>query len=280
MKQQQLAWYLRVVYGILVLAALVGTFVYPYHVLMKTNDLPNIEAMQDKQKDSEEKILYDVEKLPKGTYCTARSNDFDGVPFYQKPGDSQSFCLLPEGKYVSLVDNAVVDGRDWGQVSYCGLDGWLPMKHLTYLSETLVSIEKGSVVYINADTEFGIDAYAEPSSNGEVVKEGLRYGEEFVVEELKDGWGLVSRQDEIGWINMYHVGSYGKEDVNFWRVTLFGTAEGLNLRSEPNAEGKRLVKIPDKEVLSIHTYQDGWGAVEYDGQEGWVMLRYMTPCTQ
>lgn len=209
-----------------------------------------------------------------GTWCTLKSNALDGVPIYPGAGEAFQSGLIPEGKCCELVGVTEYDGKPWAQVSYCGLTGWLKLKQLHFISADARYIRPGDTVYMNAITEKGISGYTEPSMSSEKAVDSLRYGEEFVIKELQNGWGLTQRDGKQFWINMYHMGSYPSDN---WRVETLSSAAEINLREEPEEESRSLAKVPEDTVLTMKKYRNGWGRVQYNGQTGWVMLHYLTP---
>lgn len=212
-----------------------------------------------------------------GTWCTLKSNSLDGVPIYPEAGETFQSGLLPEGKCCELIRTEEADGKVWAEVSYCGQSGWLKLDQLHYISENTYYIRPGDTVYVNALTEKGIKAYKTPSSSSEIAEEGIVYGREFIVQELQDGWGKVQTDSGEFWLNMYHMGSY---PVKSWRVETLSSAAEINLREKPDEEAKSLCKVPENTVVTVERFKNGWGKIQYEGQEGWVMLHYLTPAEE
>ena len=209
-----------------------------------------------------------------GTWCTLKSNSLDGVPVYPEAGGTFSSGLLPEGKCCELTGTQEYEGDVWARVSYCGQSGWLKLKELHYISGDACYIRPGDTVYVNALTEKGIKGYKAPSSSSEIAEEGIVYGTEFTVQEFKNGWGLVQTDNSKFWLNMYHMGSY---PVKSWRVETLSSAAEINLREEPDEGAGSLCKVPEDTVVTVERFKNGWGKIQYEGQEGWVMLHYLTP---
>lgn len=215
-----------------------------------------------------------AEKKADGTYCTLKSNSLDGVPIYANPGDTEQIGFFPEGKCCRLHAVKTVNGKKWAKVSYCGLNGWMKKKMLHRISSEEYYIKKGTKIYINSITEKGISGYEEPSTLSEVRIRGLKYGQEFSVEEMSEGWAKISSEGQHFWINMYHAGSY---PGSWWKVETLSSAQEINFREEPGENQSVICKIPEKTELKITEYKNGWGKTEYEGSSGWVMLHYLTP---
>ncbi len=252
--------------GVLALvAACLGTWQY-----MKEHNMVQRRTVTGGQADLEK---LDVEPYP-GTLLAKKSNSLDGVPFYSGPGSSEQTGLFPEGKCIQVTEFTELDGLRWVHASYCGLDGWLSDKYVLVLTREAIYIKPGTLVYVNAMTEKGIQGYARPDMASEVVRSGLLYGEEFTVEELDHGWGRVTDQGETFWINMYFMGSYPSE---YWKVESLRSSEGINLRQEPDEHSKSLGKVPENQEVLVLEFHKGWGRVEYGGLSGWLKLSYMSP---
>lgn len=245
------------------LIAFFGTFCY-----MKEKGLISGKNSGAKEQVSQETNM-------KGTYCTLKSNSLDGVPIYPQPDATSQIGFFPEGKCCQILKTQKVEGKKWAQVSYCGLTGWLKMKKIHYISDEDWFIKEGTTVFVNALSEKGINGYLEPSVSSEIVEKGIKYGTEYVVLQLKDGWGQVQKVDGTRfWINMYHIGSY---PGTRWTVETLSASREINLRQKPGEKERVLGKIPEDTRLDIFQYQNGWGKIQYNGQEGWVMLHYLTP---
>ena len=234
--RKEMPLYLQVIYGLVALACLGFCFVYPYHYL---NHM--IARASEFPADTDG----DTQKVPLGTYCTLKSNSLDGVPVFGEPGTTTQTGFIPEGKYVQLLDNRQVDGKDWGQIDYCGITAWIPMKQLHFINDG--------------------DNY---------IKVGILYGTEFTVLKLKDGWAQVDHEGQRCWINMFHMGSYGNRH---WKVETLSKAQAINLRKEPDGDAGLYCKVPENQELEIKEFRKGWGLVDYENYTGWVMLHYLIP---
>ncbi|MDO5147202.1 MAG: SH3 domain-containing protein [Eubacteriales bacterium] len=212
-----------------------------------------------------------------GTLCTKKSNALDGVPLFAEAGSTLQTGLIPEGKCCQLLGEVKVKGKKWMKVSYCGITGWLMKKRVNYLSQNACYIVPGTIVYMNSITEKGIVGYKEPLASSEIVKNHILYGEEFSIKELKNGWGKTEKDGRVFWISMFHMGSY---PTKYWKVQTLSRAGEINLRQGAGEHEKALCKIPENTKLVITQFQSGWGKVNYEGLEGWVMLHYLTPIAE
>ena len=251
--------------GVAALAAsCLGTWSY-----MKNHDLIQKKAMTSKAENHSLVI-----KPYQSTFLAKKSNSLDGVPFYKEPGGTEQGGLFPEGKCIEVMEYTTIQDNKWVHAAYCGLDGWLEERFVRYISVELLYIRTGTKVYVNAMTEKGIKGYARPDMGSEVVREGILYGKEFIVEELSRGWGRVTDQGKSFWINMYFMGSYPSE---YWKVESLRSSKGINLRKEPDEHAKSRGKVPENQPVKILEFSQGWGRVVYEGQTGWLMLNYMSP---
>ena len=213
-----------------------------------------------------------------GTWCTIKSNSLDGVPIYDEAGGSVPIGSLPEGKLCELTDSTIKEGKKWGKVKYAGLSGWMKMSYLKYICQESISIQEDSQIYINVSTEKGIRMYQEPDVTSDAVLKGIPYGAEFIVQETRDGWGKVSNNGRIGWINLYYAGCYPESSKAAWKVETLSSAQQINFREKPGEDQRSIAKVPENTYLEMKEFKNGWGRTEYGGQEGWVKLSYLTPC--
>ena len=246
------------------LAAFLGTWIY-----MDSHGLVLHQAFSSRQSRE------GLEVSPcQGTLLAKKSNSLDGVPFYTEAGGAEQGGLFPEGKCIQVTECAVIDGRKWLHTAYCGLEGWLEESFTRPISDDALYIQAGSKIYVNALAEKGISGYAEPDMTSRTVRDGLVYGEEFIVEELSGGWGKVTDRGETFWIDMYFAGSYPSE---YWKVESLRSSQGINLREDPDEDSRSLGKVPEKEAVRVLEFKKGWGRVDYEGQTGWLNLNYCCP---
>lgn len=220
------------------------------------------------------------EEERRGTWCTIKSNSLDGVPIYDEPDGAMTVGSLPEGKLCELIDSQIREGKKWGKVEYAGLSGWMKMSFLHYLCPENISIRKGSIIYINASTEKGIRMYQQPDVRAKVIADKILYGTEYQIQEVKSGWGKVNDNGRIGWINLYYAGCYPPQENAAWKVETLSKAQEINFRQAPGENQRSIGKVPENQYLEMIDFQNGWGKTQYNGQTGWVMLSYLTPCAK
>ncbi len=223
---------------------------------------------------TEEQEAGDAVKEVSGTWCTLKSNSLDGVPVFSEAGSTEQIGFFPEGKCCQIEKTQVYEGKEWAQVSYCGLTGWMKKSNLHFISDGAEYIKIGDTAYMNALTDKGINGYASPSTSADVVKSGITYGTEYEILEFSNGWGRVEENGTSYWINMYHMGSYPD---SAWKVETLSRAAKIHLREKPEENQSILTDIPEHQELTMTAYENGWGQVTYDGKTGWVMLHYLTP---
>lgn len=83
-----------------------------------------------------------------------------------------------------------------------------------------------------------------------------------------DGWFLVSAKNETGYVPI--------SDVACDLVT----TSSVNLRSQPNTKGKVLEVLDEDVLLTPLGIEDDWYLVSYEGQEGYVSSKYVSPADE
>ena len=67
----------------------------------------------------------------------------------------------------------------------------------------------------------------------------------------------------------------GLQEETVSQVKVYGTGtEGLALKAAADGGSQRYTLIPDGTILEIDKVANGWGHTKYEGQEGWVAVRY------
>lgn len=66
------------------------------------------------------------------------------------------------------------------------------------------------------------------------------------------------------------------ESVQQLKIPVWVTAPDVNFRSQPDTDSDVLQKLSRNTELVLQYEKDGWGAVEYNGESGYVSLQYLT----
>ena len=215
-----------------------------------------------------------------GTYVTYKSLYLDNVPIYTQPGEEKVYAMLPEGQCVQMLGKVSYKNTLWYKVDYCGKQGWIEGSNLRYLSDEDLYFQVGdnrldNVVFVNEEK---VKLHTEPEQESPYAGKGIRYGTEFAIKELKNGWGKINYKGQDCWIDMNVVNYY---PTRYWQIEVCnGTSDGIHLRKSPDEETASLGKVPVGIVVRILEHKNGWGKISYGGKTGWIKLHYATPCPE
>ena len=165
-------------------------------------------------------------------------------------------------------------------MDYCGKQGWIEDSNLRYLSDEDLYFQVGdnrldNVVFVNEEK---VKLHTEPEQESPYAGKGIRYGTEFAIKELKNGWGKINYKGQDCWIDMNVVNYY---PTRYWQIEVCnGTSDGIHLRKSPDEETASLGKVPVGIVVRILEHKNGWGKISYGGKTGWIKLHYATPCPE
>ena len=138
----------------------------------------------------------------------------------------------------------------------------------------------GTWCTIKSNSLDGVPIYDE--AGGSVPIGSLPEGKlcELTDSTIKEGkkWGKVKYAGLSGWINLYYAGCYPESSKAAWKVETLSSAQQINFREKPGEDQRSIAKVPENTYLEMKEFKNGWGRTEYEGQEGWVKLSYLTPC--
>ncbi len=199
----------------------------------------------------------------------------------EKPStDSLKLTSIPKGTIIYISE--VKDG--WGKTRYNGLDGWVAMNYLTFVSDSDIATDTGSgesnnpgnyTVTTNGGNLILRDA---PSASGKQLAL-IPNGTVLTITEIKDGYGKTRYNGIDGWVSMSYLragGSTGDDKgyaLGNYKVVL--SSGNLNLREEPNVSARVIESIPNGTALVITEVRNGWGKTTYNGKTGWVSMAYL-----
>lgn len=182
---------------------------------------------------------------------------------------SELIIQLQPSCVVSVVDITNIDGITWNRISFYGLEGWIRDDDLAKCGESgLVSLVTGKV-YIDTGNENMAYVYEENSTSSEIL-DTLAYGHEVVIIDSEGNWGKVEYDGIEGWIDLSEISPC---IPGFYCVNAGDT--GINVRSEADANSDRIGRLKTTSKVQIDEFNNGWGKVYIDGNQGWVMMKYM-----
>lgn len=170
---------------------------------------------------------------------------------------------------VSVVDITNIDGITWNRISFYGLEGWIRDNDLTKCGESeLASLVTGKV-YIDSGNESMVFVYKSDSNSSDIL-DALAYGHEVVIIDSEGNWGKVAYDGIEGWIDLSEISPY---IPGFYYINAGDT--GINVRNEADADSDKIGILMTTSKVQIDEFNNGWGKVYIDGNQGWVMMKYM-----
>ncbi len=105
-----------------------------------------------------------------------------------------------------------------------------------------------------------------------MVVEHLRNGTKVTYVSSKSGWWRVRLANGTsGYVDKQYLTPVDASKTGSYTVS----ASKLALRKEPNTKSKRLAKLPRGTVVYVSRLNGDWGYVSYNGQSGWVAIKYL-----
>lgn len=97
---------------------------------------------------------------------------------------------------------------------------------------------------------------------------------EFAGKTIRGGWNIIGLWAEISYGERVDRILHGKgEKTVLYKAKVIGG--GLNLRKQPSKSGEWLDQIPEGTSLDVMEEKQDWAKVTYNGQEGWVMKKFL-----
>lgn len=97
--------------------------------------------------------------------------------------------------------------------------------------------------------------------------------------DRQGGWTRLQSGNLIGWASDEYLLFDDEAEALALSVgiTMAHVEEGLNVRTLPSKEGKVLAVLPaGDDVEVIDTTEDGWAHIDYEGDDGYVSMDYVT----
>lgn len=184
--------------------------------------------------------------------------------------NSQRYLYIPEGTNVT-INYTTTTG--WGYTSYGGYSGWVSLQYVkvsgSYQADAPSSgyITPAFYIVLNTDNE-GLELRTKASINS-CTFGYIPTGTTVLAEAICGDWAYVSYNGHKGWANTTYLASTAAS------VTVYDTAnEGLALKASADGSSQRYCLIPEGTQLNISKISNGWGYTTYNGQSGWVAVRY------
>lgn len=106
----------------------------------------------------------------------------------------------------------------------------------------------------------------------------LSRGDEVYVYDEKDGWGMISFSDSIGWISLNSAYSSKQSDYITTKTALGFydiNTDSLNVRSGAGTSNSKVGSLSRGDTVFITGINGGWGCYNYGyGKKGWIYLEY------
>lgn len=121
-----------------------------------------------------------------------------------------------------------------------------------------------------------INIRSDISLNSDIIANGNKY-EPYTVLGEKNGWLKIKLPDNkfgyvAGWLTSYGVNYYSEGAIGYKSTTT-----GLNLRTGPSANDKKILSLESSTPLKIISTEKGWDKVlTENGQIGWCQNDYLT----
>ena len=214
-----------------------------------------------------------------GYVVTKSEDDEENTYMYEEPDKSSDIVMkLHKSNVLGVSEIKYEKNGKWAHATYFGCSGWIQLDFLKRVGNMKNETDERGTYYISAEKTYLRSKRSEDGGKVEL----FRYGAMVGVYSIKDGWGKVSYVSQDGYATHYdgravyiHASCLGKEIAGTYVVNTTGNS-GLNMRENPSASGAKKGKsIPSGTKLQISQFQNGWGRITYNGEEGWVMMKYL-----
>lgn len=182
---------------------------------------------------------------------------------------------IPGNVLVAVTAQENIDGVDWSHVNYLGMDGWMKDEDLEFVSSDNSIEADDSTVYVNIPLGETLTVRADCSDEAQPVRE-LGYGNEVQLIREENGWGKISVEGEEGWVDLRKLSAY----VPGYFYVNVDSNEPLNARQSADVNSEVIDVINNGTKVEINEFQNGWGKYMKNGQECWLNLRFLTPCSE
>ena len=201
---------------------------------------------------------------------TVFNTEVEGLAMKSEPDiGSSRLGIIPEDQQLMIYET---DGG-WGYTSYIGRYGWVALRYTKI---------QGSYRSVTPDYWFGTAADCKVDGTG---NEGLELrtaptvesstfgpvpeGAAIQVQAIKGKWAYASYKGNSGWLNITYL-----KNLTFTAEVFNTENEGLALKTSADINSSRITLIPEGTLLKIDRISGDWGHTAFNGQSGWVALRY------
>lgn len=194
------------------------------------------------------------------------------------PGTSFNVVgFIQSSDSVSFVDQ----NENWVKIRTTGLEGWVSSEFVSIQTKKKKkettdeeNQEDANTSQTATVTTDGLNIRSEPSTQSKVIGT-LANGTVVKVLTQESDWLQISFEGETGWIHSdyadLHTGSTYTPSKKKGSSSATISVSGLNVRSEPNLNGKILDQISQGTDVTIISERNNWCEIEYaNGNTGWV----------
>jgi N-acetylmuramoyl-L-alanine amidase len=194
------------------------------------------------------------------------------------PGTSFNVVgFIQSSDSVSFVDQ----NENWVKIRTNGLEGWVSSEFVSIQTKKSKkettdeeNQEDAGTSQTATVTTDGLNIRSKASTQSEVIGT-LANGTVVNVLSQKSDWLQISYDGETGWIHSdyadIHNGSTDTPSKKKGSSSATISVSGLNVRSEPNLNGKILDQVSQGTDVTIISEQNNWCEIEYgNGNTGWV----------
>ena len=87
---------------------------------------------------------------------------------------------------------------------------------------------------------------------------------------IKEGWDFVAKLTDV---------DYGEEEVEpmdvYEAVVVADSGSNVRMRKRPTTDSETLTKIPLGETVQVNESAQGWAQIEWNGQTGYMMTKFL-----
>lgn len=190
---------------------------------------------------------------------------------------SSTITMIAKGESVSVHEQ--VDG--WYKIVYNDQTGYVSGDYVSFSAapqanaegETQTSSEdkvnnESKIAVINGNS---VNFRAEPSTEGEILAK-LNQGTEVELLYTEDGWCKILYNGQNGFVSADYIAVDGVAVQNPRGIV---TGSTVNVRSGPSTSHGVVTKLSAGTIVDLIELKDGWYAISYNGQTGYISADYV-----
>lgn len=194
-----------------------------------------------------------------GTYLTTTNLNIHS----SASASGDVLAAVPAGILVKVTKVSGV----WGYTTYNGESGYIRLFYTTHIDDVAPPAENTVGVY---KTTSNLNLRSSASANGTILTV-IPSGTSLSVASISNGWGYTFYDGKFGYISMGYTTRTG--DFSY-ENGVYQTTGDLNMRDIPSASGNLLATLPSGTTVSVTMVFGGWGAISYNGKNGYINLSY------